>query len=621
MADLEPAESVVAYDVNAPLFWDYTRSQRLIRLPEGANAQYDDTRPFDLPVGTVIAKTLYYPHDMTQPDRGRRLLETRLLIRRSSGWLALPYVWNEEQTDAELAIAGKTLDVSWIHTNGKKRSRRHVVPNVNDCKRCHKNESVQPIGFTARNLNRDFAYAHGTENQLAYMTRIGMLAGTPPREAIPRLPRWDDEQSGTVAQRARAWLEGNCAHCHNPSGPARNSGLYLWASVTTPYRYGVYKTPVAAGRGSGGSTYDIVPGKPDESILVFRLESTTPGVLMPEYGRSLVHEESLALIREWIAGMQTPAGLAAENAIGKFDELSPHQLAEFVRDVQEKADPIHGQDVLRRRRLDCLKCHAVYGVGGHVGPDLGQTSEAKTIAYLIESVLLPNKVIKKGYETVTVVTDAGQAITGIKVRESDNELVLRNLTQDEIRIPRDSIDEQAPAASLMPTNAAAMLSRNDFLDLIAFLAELGKPGAFGPPSAPVVRQWQVLDPVPPDAAGADPDAFIIAAGGRGDLIWETIYSRLSGDLPLDDLPVVPNSQRCFVRCRFETRASAEATLVFDSVAGMKAWLDSQPLALQEKTVVPVEGGAHTLTLMVDREQRTRPVLRCEIHHPALATGQ
>ena len=67
-----------------------------------------------------------------------------------------------------------------------------------------------------------------------------------------------------------------------------------------PAKYGVLKIPVAAGHGSGGRSFDIVPGKPDESILLYRIESDDPGIAMPSVGKSLVPVEAAALIRAWI---------------------------------------------------------------------------------------------------------------------------------------------------------------------------------------------------------------------------------------------------------------------------------------------------------------------------------
>ena len=106
-----------------------------------------------------------------------------------------------------------------------------------------------------------------------------------------------------MIDRARAYLEINCAHCHSADGPAKTSGLMLDYHETNPAALGVGKAPVAAGRGSGGRFYGIVPGKPDASIMVYRMEATDPELMMPEMGRKQTHEEGVALVREWIAGM------------------------------------------------------------------------------------------------------------------------------------------------------------------------------------------------------------------------------------------------------------------------------------------------------------------------------
>jgi uncharacterized repeat protein (TIGR03806 family) len=311
----EPADGVVPYDLNTPLFSDYTAKYRFVRLPPGASASYHDTDVFDFPVGTIISKTFAYLNDLSDPSRGRRLIETRLLIRKAEGWVGLPYVWDEGQTEATLQIAGRTCDVRWVHTDGRERTNNYIIPNVNQCLGCHENNKVlRPIGPKARNLNKDFAYPGGTENQLAHWAKAGYLRGAPAPGLAPKMAVWNNPSTGTLEQRARAWLEINCAHCHNPEGPARTSGLDLLASQSDPYKRGFWKTPIAAGRGSGGRSYDVVPGRPDESILLYRIQSTDPGVMMPELARRLVDEEGVALIREWLASLQPEPAHGQEGA-------------------------------------------------------------------------------------------------------------------------------------------------------------------------------------------------------------------------------------------------------------------------------------------------------------------
>jgi len=115
------------------------------------------------------------------------------------------------------------------------------------------------------------------------------------------LPRWEERAEIAVAVAARGYLDVNCAHCHRPGAGASNSGLDLRWEQTDQAALGVMKRPVAAGRGAGQLLFSVVPGKPDESILVHRMESTEPGVAMPELGKDTVDRDGLAVVRRWIA--------------------------------------------------------------------------------------------------------------------------------------------------------------------------------------------------------------------------------------------------------------------------------------------------------------------------------
>ncbi|HUY32261.1 MAG TPA: SO2930 family diheme c-type cytochrome [Pirellulales bacterium] len=303
-ASQQPLAGVVAYDVATPLFSDYTVKHRFVQIPKGKRAVYTADGTIELPVGTRIAKTFAMPHDLRRPEEGERLLETRILERTAEGWTGLAYVWNDDETEALLQVAGGTLDVHWIHSDGQDRDNNYIVPNVNQCKGCHTTgRGMQPIGLKARHLNHDFTYAEGAENQLAHWARVGALIDAPAPDDAPRLAAWDDA-TAPLERRARAWLDVNCAHCHQPGGPAQNAGLDLLAGETDRTKLGILKPPVAAGTGSGGRLYDIVPGKPEKSILMIRILSTHPDVMMPELGKRLVHEEGVELIRQWIAAMK-----------------------------------------------------------------------------------------------------------------------------------------------------------------------------------------------------------------------------------------------------------------------------------------------------------------------------
>ncbi|SFE96613.1 SO2930 family diheme c-type cytochrome [Thermoflexibacter ruber] len=305
LADLNPSEGVIPYQLNTPLFSDYAEKQRFIKLPSGTTAQFHAIETFQFPKGTVLIKNFYYPFDVRDKSKGRRILETRLLIHQEEGWVALPYIWNEEQTEAYLDVAGDTKEVSWKDEKGKKQVLQYTIPNVNQCKGCHlKDGKMTPIGLVARQLNGNFPYKEGEENQLLKWKKLGILENLPELSQVSQVPVWADANSGDLNSRARAWLDINCAFCHNPKGAASTSGLFLEYNQDNATALGIFKNPVAAGKGSGNRQFDIVPAQPDKSILVYRIESNDPSEMMPEIGRKVVHKEGVALIKEWIKQMK-----------------------------------------------------------------------------------------------------------------------------------------------------------------------------------------------------------------------------------------------------------------------------------------------------------------------------
>lgn len=303
LAQLQPADGVIPYELNSSLFSNYAEKLRFMVLPPGNAAVYQEEKPFDLPVGTVLIKNFYYPLDFRQPDKGRQLIETRLLIHEETGWNALPYIWNEDQSDAIYDVAGDTRTIGYIDSKGKKRTTPYLIPNKNQCKGCHTNgKEFLPIGISARHLNKTVLFETSAVNQLLVWAEKGWLRNLP-GSGIPANANWEDESS-SIDQRARAYLDVNCGHCHSVTGPANTSGLFLDIFNQDPTALGIYKTPVAAGRGSGNFTYAIVPGKPEKSILVYRMNTVDPGIAMPELGREQIHKEGVALISAWIKEMK-----------------------------------------------------------------------------------------------------------------------------------------------------------------------------------------------------------------------------------------------------------------------------------------------------------------------------
>lgn len=309
-----PVPAAMVFSPANPLFTDYAQKLRTLWLPAGTSAEWQDGE-IVYPVGSILTKTFYYPvaangaaikREMINLReielRNHRLVETRLLVRREHGWYAFPYIWNDEQTEAFLRVAGGSARINLKSELGE-QSFNYFVPNENQCAGCHVTEhpdgQLQPLAATWQQLQPPSADAAGAAEatQIKEMQARGWLDNAP---AASSVVAWTDT-SANLNDRATAYLKVHCGHCHNPQGAADTSALILDGSSTLPVNIGVCKEPVAAGGGAGDRLYAIVPSAPEQSIFIYRMQSTEPDEMMPELGRSLVHEEGVELIGQWIA--------------------------------------------------------------------------------------------------------------------------------------------------------------------------------------------------------------------------------------------------------------------------------------------------------------------------------
>ena len=277
----KPAAGVTPYRLNTPLWSDGAEKLRFMYLPPGAKAKANGEGLLDLPVGAALIKTFAF---------GTRKMETRVLLHRAEGWVALPYHWNAAQTEAKLVLGGARVAL----TTPQGAAISYSIPNKNQCKECHGLAGVvTPIGPKARNLSPMW---------LSAAVKAGRLDRAP--AVATRLPVWENRAAAPAALVARGYLDANCGHCHNPAGSASNSGLDLRWEQHDPALLGINKRPVAAGRGAGAHEFDVVPGDPDHSILTYRMASLEGGVAMPELGKATVDSEGVKAVRAWIAGMK-----------------------------------------------------------------------------------------------------------------------------------------------------------------------------------------------------------------------------------------------------------------------------------------------------------------------------
>jgi putative heme-binding domain-containing protein len=248
-----------------------------------------------------------------------------------------------------------------------------------------------------------------------------------------------------------------------------------------------------------------------------------------------------------------------------------------------------------------LKCHSIAGAGGRVGPDLVSIGASAQVDYLIESILVPSAKIKENYHSLTVVVD-GCITSGVKVRETDKELVLRDAEDREVSLALDSIEEKIEGGSLMPVGLADTLTRGELVDLVRFLSELGKVGPFATDNARVVRRWQALAPVTQSSSPLDFSDSDLPLSGETAANWTAVYSRVSGSLPLESIPTAgpdgAGGPLRLVRFQLDVTTAGKVKLL---VAGGvdKMWCDGAPVAIGPRVALDLPEGVYTIALLLN----------------------
>jgi len=311
-----PSLNVLPYAPASALFSDYAHKKRFVWMPIGVKATFNgDSKVFELPVGSALIKTFYY--DKIQPNNTTRNIETRIMIRKQTGWIFADYVWNDAQTEAYLDLNGSFLNISWKDDNNVLKTTDYRIPSEVQCITCHKNtENVNgnlqtihiPIGIKPQNLNHNYNYGSSTQNQITKWIEQGYLENnfTLPTENNTAIDYNDTSKS--LEKRVRSYLDINCAHCHQ-------NGKHC---DYRPMRFAYNESGAANGLTNLGVCVDtqdmqnfapalgkiITPGNINRSMLYYRLNTTNEAYRMPLHGRTVVHEEAISLIGQWINSLQ-----------------------------------------------------------------------------------------------------------------------------------------------------------------------------------------------------------------------------------------------------------------------------------------------------------------------------
>jgi uncharacterized repeat protein (TIGR03806 family) len=316
MKDQKPSLDVLPYEPASSLFTDYAHKKRFVWMPKGLKGTFNgNNKVIELPVGAALIKTFYY--DNVQPNNTTRIIETRIMIRKANGWIFAEYVWNNEQTEAFLNMNGSSTSITWKDENNViKTASNYRIPSEEQCLICHKVDMVQgpnvvsvpiPIGIKPQNLNTTYNFTTGSANQLSKWVDQGYLTNQIPANIESAVDYKDVTKP--LAVRVRSYIDINCAHCHQEGSHCSYR----------PMRFAFSETGAANGQTNLGvcvETQDMAdfpeslskiinPNNVGRSMMYYRLNTEEESYRMPLLGRSIIHEEGVNLIRDYINSLSS----------------------------------------------------------------------------------------------------------------------------------------------------------------------------------------------------------------------------------------------------------------------------------------------------------------------------
>ena len=324
-------------------------------------------------------------------------------------------------------------------------------------------------------------------------------------------------------------------------------------------------------------------------------------------------------IRPWSRPSDRAAGISTD-----VKPPTPAELSTWIAEVATKGDPARGEAVFRRTDLNCMTCHAVSKAGGDVGPDLSPIGQTSPPDYIILSILVPDQSIKEQYQTLVVLTNDGQVYQGIVTDKDNQRIVLKEATGALRVVPVSSIEDQKTGGSLMPKGLFSLMTHAEFIDLVRFLSELGRPGPYAIRTTPSIQRWRVLKEVPSELANAVPlpetlrEQVLAATSDR----WTTAYARVSGSLPLEELAAANPGKVLYLQGELNVSTAGRIRARPDSPEGIRFWIDDvlAPAGTRE-FISSVTPGIHKVTVRVDLPDRPTREIKMDIDKPALSTAE
>ncbi len=287
------------------------------------------------------------------------------------------------------------------------------------------------------------------------------------------------------------------------------------------------------------------------------------------------------------------------DAEGETQNLTAAELKALVTTITQTGDPAKGEHVYRRPELGCVTCHAIAGVGGKVGPDMTSIGASAPIDYLIESLQFPNRKVKEGYHSIQIETKDNQEMAGILVRETQEQIILRDAANQEINIPAATIAKRTIGGSLMPSGLIDALSQTEQVDMFRFLSELGKPGPFDGSKGSVARVWKLLPQTIDIAQFGDEKVVQQTMSEKG---WVGATTLVDGRLLKNEMIAAlrPSTSRnpsaLFVGTQLQVPKDGVVQLKLENFGQSPVWIDGVAQQGSQSIQTKLNAGVHKIIL-------------------------
>ena len=456
---------LIPYSVIAPGWADGASIERFIALP--GDMRIDSINGWGLTNGAVLVQTLSLDREPGNPA-SRQRIETRLLNRYNGQWVGYSYRWNDTQSDAALVDAKgaeREIAIQDQHAPGRLRHQIWRYPSRAECMACHSRAANFVLGVTELQMNNIHDYGAVRDNQLRTLDHIGLFTGSVARHAAEPAKLVDPyDSSQSPERRARSYLQVNCSVCHVEAGGG-NAKMELGLG-TARERMNVFGARPQHDTFGIDNAMLISPGDPERSILYQRLSRRGRGQ-MPPLVSTRIDEQAVVLFRDWILAMKPEQKFVRD---WKMEDLLP-----LLDEVKQGRSFDSGRTAFRQ--TGCAQCHRFAGEGGSVGPDLAGVARRLSARELLESILLPSKVIAEGYATTEIELKSGDVIAGRIERQDDQVVVLRPVSAVEAPVIVQKTEIRSRALSKlsnMPAGIANTLEQAQVLDLLAYLISDGE---------------------------------------------------------------------------------------------------------------------------------------------------